>query len=212
MRTNPAPAILVLVFMASCKDGELPRVEDRLALDPANTSELKLDFEKEEGKWHVISGTWGRTESGVFAQTGTAGPFHVALLDAARFSDVEVSVRFRPVSGNEDASGGIVFRARDGRNHYVVRANTLEDNFRLYTVIDGTRRQIAGSQVQPPTIGQWHTLRVVALGGRIQAYLNGRLLIDHRDGTFKEGFVGLWTKADSVTEFDDLMIRGVLAR
>jgi 3-keto-disaccharide hydrolase len=123
------------------------------------------------------------------------------------YTDVDVSTRFKPISGREDASGGIVFRFSDGR-YYVVRANALEDNFRLY-YYDRGRRQLASARVQPPALGQWHTLRVVAIGDHIQAYFNGQLLLDHHDARFRSGQVGLWTKADSVTAFDDLIVRWV---
>lgn len=118
-------------------------------------------------------------------------------------------MRFKPMSGRVDASGGIVFRF-DGGRYYVIRANALENNFRLYSY-DRGRRQIASARVPPPALGQWHTVRVVAVGDRIQGYLDGKLLIDHRDGRFRAGRVGLWTKADSLTAFDDLAIRGVPA-
>lgn len=134
--------------------------------------------------------------------------FPLALWKKQRWGDVDATVRFRPISGEVDASGGIAFRARDGRNFYIVRANSLEDNFRLYTVIDGKRSQIASTGIDPPALGEWHTLRVVAVGPRIQAWLDDRLLIDHRDETFQAGYVGLWTKADAVTEFDDLAVTG----
>jgi hypothetical protein len=115
-------------------------------------------------------------------------------------------VRFRPISGREDASGGIVFRFTGGA-YYVVRANALEDNFRLYAYERG-RRQLASAGVKAPALGQWHTIRVVAVGDRIQAWLNGALHLDARDARFTSGRVGLWTKADSITAFDDLIIRG----
>ncbi len=116
-------------------------------------------------------------------------------------------MKFNPLSGEEDASGGIVFRFTDGK-YYVVRANGLEGNFRLY-YYDRGRRQIATASVKAPPLGGWHTVRLVAVGDHMQAWLNGTLYLDHRDGRFKSGRVGLWTKADSVTAFDDLIIRGV---
>jgi len=115
-------------------------------------------------------------------------------------------MKFKPISGREDASGGIVFRFNDGK-YYVVRANALENNFRLY-YYDRGRREIATAKVKTPALGQWHTVRVVAVGDRIQAWLDGVRYLDHRDTRFKAGRVGLWTKADSVTAFDDLSIRG----
>jgi hypothetical protein len=164
--------------------------------------------------WNVISGEWTLEPAGDsppqamrLVQRATAHAFNVAVMPGPEFRDVDVSVRFQPRSGREDASGGIVFRFRKGR-YYVARANALEDNFRLY-VYDGTRRQLASARVRPPALGAWHTLRVVAVGDRIQAYLDGALLLDHRDGRLQEGTVGLWTKADSVTAFEEMTVRGV---
>ena len=120
-------------------------------------------------------------------------------------------MRFRPVSGREDASGGIIFRAKDGQNYLLVRANALENNFRLYSIVNGKRSTIASARVTEPKLGVWHTIRVVTAGPKIQAYLNGAMLLDHQDKTFAEGWVGLWTKADSVTEFSDLEVTGTVA-
>jgi len=132
--------------------------------------------------------------------------YNVIVAPGGPYSEVDVLVRFNPISGREDASGGIVFRFSDGR-YYVVRANALEDNFRLY-YYDQKRYQLATATVKPPALGQWHTLRVVAVGDLIQAYLDGKLLLNHRDSRFRSGAVGLWTKSDSVTAFDGLEIKG----
>src|ERR1051325_240528 len=132
--------------------------------------------------------------------------YNVIVAPGGPYSDVDVSVRFKPISGREDASGGIVFRFSDGR-YYVVRANTLEDNFRLY-YYDQRRYQLATAKVKPPPLGQWHTLRVIAVGPLIQGYLNDQLLLDHQDSRFNAGQIGLWTKSDSVTAFDNLEIKG----
>jgi Domain of Unknown Function (DUF1080) len=162
--------------------------------------------------WTTVGGTWTVEEmagapSGkrVLVQRATGNEFNVIVAPGA-YADVDVSMRFKPISGREDASGGIVVRFRDGK-YYVVRANALEDNFRLYSY-DGGRRQIASARVKAPALGQWHSVRVVAVGDRIQAWLDGIPHLDHRDARFKSGAVGLWTKADSITAFDDLTIRG----
>jgi hypothetical protein len=168
---------------------------------------VKDDFEKENPKWKFAEGKWER-RNGVLAQTAETQPWAVAILEDKKFSDVEVSVKVKPLSGKEDQTGGLVFRAKDAKNYYLVRSNGLEDNYRLYTMTDGKRKQIASTKVDPPKIGEWHTLRVVAKGKKIQAYIGDRLLIDHEDGTFAEGYVGLWSKADSVTEFDDFEAGG----
>ena len=142
----------------------------------------------------------------VLVQRATENAFNVIVAPGGPYGDVDVSMKFKPISGREDASGGIVFRFTDG-TYYVVRANALEDNFRLYSY-DRGRRQLASANVKPPALGQWHTVRVVAVGDHMQAWLDGKLYLDHRDQRFKSGRVGLWTKADSVTAFDDLVIRG----
>jgi hypothetical protein len=172
---------------------------------------VKDDFSKDNPKWKFVTGRWVRRASGgrpVLAQTVETQPWAVALLEEQAFSDVDVSVRFRPISGKEDASGGIILRARDGQNYLLVRANALENNFRLYTLINGTRRTLASARVREPKLGEWHTLRVTATGPRIQAWLDGAALLDHKDTSYTRGFIGLWTKADSVTEFAELSATG----
>jgi hypothetical protein len=141
----------------------------------------------------------------VLVQRETKNEFNVIVAPTS-YRDVEAVVKFKPISGRHDASGGIVFRFTDGK-YYVVRANALEDNFRLY-YYDRGRRQLASARVTPPALGQWHVLRVVVVGDRVQAWLDGARHLDHRDARFASGRVGLWTKADSVTAFDDLTIRG----
>jgi hypothetical protein len=115
-----------------------------------------------------------------------------------------VSVRFKPISGSEDASGGIVLRFSEGR-YYLMRANANEDNFRLY-YFDGRRHMLASTSIMAPMLGEWHTLRVLAHGDSFGGWLNSRPLINHRDSRFTAGRIGLWTKADSITAFDSLAI------
>jgi len=185
------------------------------AIASGETTTMKYDLGAENTKWKFVAGQWVRRPSGdrkVLAQTVETQPWAVALLEDKKFADVDISVRFRPVSGREDASGGIIFRAKDGQNYLLVRANALENNFRLYTMVNGKRSTIASARVTEPKLGVWHAIRVVATGPKIQAYLNGTMLLDHQDKTFMDGWVGLWTKADSVTEFADLEITGTVAK
>lgn len=189
-----------------------------LAADPAlpgPAATTRYDFEDRTlAGWQTVDGKWTIEEmagapsgSAVLVQRAVENRFDVIVAPAGPFSDVDVTMRFKPMSGSEDASGGIVFRFDAGR-YYVIRANALENNFTLY-YYDRGRREIATARVTAPALGQWHTVRVVAVGAHIQGYLDGRLLIDHRDRRYRAGKVGLWTKADSVTAFDDLVIRGV---
>jgi hypothetical protein len=109
----------------------------------------------------------------------------------------------KPVAGQIDRGGGLIWRAKDGRNYYVARFNPLEDNYRVYKVVDGKRTQLQSADVKAPA--GWCDLRVVMLGDHIWCYLNGQLWLDVRDETFKsEGLIGLWTKADAQSVFDDL--------
>src|SRR5438094_9018876 len=171
----------------------------------------RFDFESGDVTgWTTVAGTWTVEEmdsapSGrrVLVQRSTGNAFNVIVAPPGPFSDVDASVKFKPTSGREDASGGIVFRF-DGGRYYVVRANALEGNLRLYDY-DRGRHELASARVQAPALCQWHTLRVVAVGDHIQGYLNGTRWLDHRDARFRAGQVGLWTKADSITAFDDLV-------
>lgn len=213
-RSIPRPLLAVSLLLTACQDAKDPRPADPekspLAVGEGSVT-LREPFGESVDRWHPVAGSWQLRSAGddrVLVQTATDQPFPMILWKRRRFTNVDATVRLKPISGKIDASGGIVFRAQDGANYYVVRANSLEDNFRLYTVIRGERRQIASTTIERPELGTWHTLRVVAVGSHIQAHLNGRLLIDHRDETFAEGWVGLWTKADSVTEFDDVVVRG----
>src|SRR5215510_2682633 len=182
---------------------------------PDDVPTERFDFESKgiEG-WTTVDGQWAvedmaEAPSGkkVLVQRAVKNTFNVIVAPPGPYGDVDVSMKFKPISGREDASGGIVFRFTDGK-YYVVRANALEDNFRLY-YYDRGRRQLASASVKAPALGQWHTVRAVAQGDHMQAWLDGKLYLDHRDSRFRSGRVGLWTKADSITAFDDLTIRGV---
>ena len=201
--------------LAAAGTGRFARAEGtgtELAL-PNDAPRTVFDFESNgiDG-WTTVAGRWTVEEmagapSGarVLVQRETNNEFNVIVAPTS-YADVDVTMKFKPISGREDASGGIVLRFNDGK-YYVVRANALEDNFRLY-YYDRSRRQLASASVKRPALGQWHAVRVVAVGDRMQAWLDGALRLDHRDARFKTGRVGLWTKADSITAFDDLTIRG----
>ena len=132
--------------------------------------------------------------------------FPLAIADDGSFEDLELSVKFKAVSGEIDRAAGMMFRLKDSNNYYIVRANALEGNYRLYRVVNGNRQQIAGANLKVGS-GEWHELRVECVGNRITCYYDGEKKIEATDDTFKEaGKVGLWTKADSVTYFDDLTV------
>jgi hypothetical protein len=170
-----------------------------------------FDFTKPLDGWETITGNWavedipGASRSGrALVQRAADNEYNIILAPGGPYRDVAGSVRFKPISGGEDASGGVVLRFTEGC-YYVVRANALEDNFRLY-YYDRGRFMLATANVGAPTLGQWHKLQITARGDRFQGWLNDRELIDYRDGRFAVGRIGLSTKTDSVTAFDALTV------
>ena len=162
-----------------------------------------------KAQWVVKADPTAPSQPNVLAQTSTDKTdyrFPLAIADEGSFKDLDMSVRFKSVSGDVDRAAGIAFRLTDANNYYVVRANALEDNYRLYHVVKGRRVQFAGANFKVAS-GEWHELRVECVGNHIICYYDGEKKIDATDETFKEaGKVGLWTKADSMTYFDDLRV------
>ena len=163
---------------------------------------------KGDPMWTVEQDQTAPSKGNVLKQSGKA-TFPLAMKERTNLKDGFVEVKFKPISGSEDRAGGIVWRAKDANNYYVVRANALEDNVVLYKTVNGVRssldlvRQRGGYGVKTPVpANQWHTLRVEFAGFRFNVVFNGKPLFAVEDPTFADaGMVGLWTKADSVTEF-----------
>jgi len=163
-------------------------------------------FHPYEGRWRVV--TEGKGPNTVLRQERMIVPWAVLLIagKGRSYKDATASVRFCPVSGVADASGGLIFRAQDPINYYVVRPNALEDNFRIYIVKDGVRTELGSLDVTPPKRNTWHEFQVTFEGPVFRATLDGEHVVEARDETFASGWCGLWTKADSVTLFDDLKV------
>jgi hypothetical protein len=160
-------------------------------------------------KWTVERDDTLPSKGQVLKQSGKAD-YPLALKDGTRIKDGFAEVKFKPISGSEDRAGGLVWRAMDANNYYVVRANALEDNVVLYKTVNGARSSLdivgrKGGYGVKATVPahQWHTLRVEFSGTRFKVVFNGKALFEVEDATFAEpGMVGLWTKADSVTAFN----------
>jgi len=133
--------------------------------------------------------------------------FNVCLAQAGgKYKDVDISIALKAIAGDADQGGGVLWRARDKDNFYVVRFNPLEQNFWLYKTVAGKRMSLVKVEAKGEA-GKWHTIRVVHKGNKIQCYFNGKMLIEHTDDTFTEaGLVGLWSKADAQTYFADIRI------
>ncbi len=166
-------------------------------------------------KWSVESEPTSPSGEKVVKQSGVA-TYPLLLKEGTSIKDGFVEIRFKAIAGGEDRAGGVVWRAKDANNYYVLRANALEDNVVLYKTVDGKRSalDIAGRQggygvMLPVPSGQWHSLRVEFNGSRFKAYFNGKPAFEVDDRTFSvAGQIGLWTKADSVTVFDDISYMG----
>jgi DNA-binding beta-propeller fold protein YncE len=163
-----------------------------------------------EGKWLVRAGADAPSGGNVLAQTDadtTDYRFPLAWANEPTLADLELTVRCKPVSGDVDEACGLVFRLRDANNYYLTRANAAENNVRLYFVKNGRRQQMA-SYSGKVTRGAWHSYRVRLDGDHFEVFWDGAKVLDHHDKTFLDaGKVGVWTKADSVTEFDDLSVK-----
>ncbi|MDP2984457.1 MAG: DUF1080 domain-containing protein [Candidatus Latescibacter sp.] len=168
------------------------------------------------GSWVIMKDKTSPSQPNVLAQTdmdATDYRFPVCVFDSLMIKDVDVSVKFKPVKGEVDQAAGIVWRYQDKDNYYIVRANALENNVVLYKVEKEKRTDLPlkgigrtyGKKTNVPS-GQWSTLRVLAKANLFEVYFNGAKLFEVEDNTFTgAGKVGLWTKADSYTLFDDLV-------
>lgn len=166
---------------------------------------------KGEPKWTVEADATAPSKPNVLKQSGRA-TFPVAIKSGTAIRDGFVEVKFKAIAGSEDRAAGIIWRAKDANNYYVVRANALEDNVVLYKTINGIRTSLEivgrkggyglGTPVPP---GRWHALRCDFAGSRFKVTYDGQPLFEVEDATIADaGMIGLWTKADSVTLFDDL--------
>jgi len=153
-------------------------------------------------KWQVVADSTAPSAGRVLQQSGS-GTFPWFVRSGTAIGDGFVEVKFKPISGKEDQAGGVVWRWKDGDHYYVARANALENNVSLYYTERGSRKTIQYVDA-PVQAGAWHTLRVEFAGTRIAVSLDGRRYIWLDDAPIAgAGAVGVWTKADSVTSFDD---------
>jgi hypothetical protein len=162
-------------------------------------------------KWTVESDETAPSKLKVVKQSGRA-TYPLLLKNDTSIKDGFIEVKFKAIAGSEDRAAGVVWRARDAKNYYVARANALEDNFVLYKTVNGVRSALdivgrkGGYGVSVPVpANTWHRMRIDFKGARFTASYNGKQMFEVEDSTFTEaGMVGLWTKADSVTLFDEM--------
>ena len=157
---------------------------------------------KGEPNWAVVADASAPSKPNVLKQSGEA-TYPVCIKEDTRLKNGFVEVKFKPVSGKEDQAGGVIWRCQDADNYYIARANALEDNVTIYRTIKGKRASFKNTDTKVAP-GVWHSLRVEFAGNQFTVILDGKKVIEATDDSFSEaGKVGVWTKADSVTLFDD---------
>ena len=198
-----SPMAIVLIALLSAVP--LPRADDNhtWTFDREETGAVPRGFVPRVGHWRVVDLGDGK----VLAQLARnpKPTLNLVLVEGIEASDLDLSVRLRPIAGVIDQGGGLVWRAKDAKNYYLARFNPLERNFRVYTVVDGKRTQLQSADVTGPD--GWCRLRVTMSGDHIVCYLDGTKRLEVRDTTFPgPGKIGLWSKSDAQTEFDDLKV------
>jgi hypothetical protein len=198
---------LALIFVA-CADPSPTAFTDGGAdtLLPAGTYTWSFDDGQMPAEYFSVLGDWG-VEGNELVQSGAfPGPdFPRILIQDRSVTDFHLSVKCKSDSGDTDRACGLLFRAEDSDNYFITRANALEDNVRLYRVVDGDRQELASAD-RTVSSADYHTLEVDARGTRIEISWDGEVVISEDEATFARGAIGVWTKADSVTRFDDLVL------
>ncbi len=182
-------------------------VEKVWNFDSDETGRIARGFESDLGQWKVVGDAGSPSKPHVLAQLAKSSrsTFNVALAAETSYGDVDISLKFKSLAGEVDQGGGAVWRAKDAKNYYIARYNPLEDNYRVYKVVNGRRRQLESADIDRAP--GWHTLRVTMRGDHIKCYYDGEKHLDVKDQTFTgPGRIGLWTKADAQTHFDDLRV------
>lgn len=199
----------------------LPAAEDKaksFTFGRADLDKLPVGWKaaqtgKGKSIWKVVDDKTAPSKTG-FALAQTTDDkdalFNLCILDNSNSKDVEVSVAFKANAGKKDRGGGIVWRYQDANNYYIARMNPLEDNFRVYKVVGGKRSaEFQDAEVKVPS-GEWHTLKIKMVGEHIECSVDDKKYLDVKDDAFtKAGKVGLWTKADAQTSFDNFQVKEV---
>jgi 3-keto-disaccharide hydrolase len=193
--------LIILLMSISIVSAETANFDDGKA-GQAPTGWTATQSGSGKAKWTIEKDESAPSKPNVLKQSGEAA-YPIAIKEGSNLKDGFVEVKFKPVSGEEDQAGGVIFRCTDADNYYIARANALENNVRIYHFVKGKRTQFKGMNL-PVAANQWHTLRVNFSGNRFAVVFNGKELFQAEDSTIAEGGkVGVWTKADSVTLFDD---------
>lgn len=208
-------ALSAILFMSGPAAGDEKTTLVKFTRDDAGkvpTGWKAAQTGKGESVWKVVADETAPGKTGFALAQTTADKdalFNLCVAEEPSLKDIEVSVAFKAMKGEKDQGGGIVWRYQDANNYYIARMNPLEDNFRVYKVVGGKRsREFQNAEVKIPT-GEWHTLKIKMEGDHIECFVDGKKYLDVKDDTFdKPGKVGLWSKADAQTHFDQFSVSG----
>lgn len=215
MRWTSVVVLVTLLGVAVWSDEGKERVfkfsKDDLSKVPLGWKAEKTG--KGEGSvWKVVADDAAPSKNGyVLAQTAESPNviFNICVAEDTSYKDVELSVSFKAIAGKNDQGGGFVWRYKDNNNYYICRMNPLEDNYRVYKVVAGKRTQLGGKESVKVKAGEWHKLKVEVKGNKMEGYLDGEKLWEITDDTYKNaGKVGLWSKSDAQTHFDEFKAEG----
>ncbi len=194
--------LIVLLAVSTAAAGSFGFDFDDAAIGPVHSG-----LTVATGAWQVRADNTAPSAPNVLVQAAQneGSDFNIIVADEVELRELEITVRFKSLSGIEDQGGGPVWRYIDVDNYYIARYNPLEDNFRLYRVVNGHRKMLKSVTIAA-TPG-WHDIGVSMTGNHIECSYDGQVALKTEDDTFtKAGQVGLWTKADAVTAFDDLEV------
>ncbi len=211
--TMAAAAMITSADAGEGKSRGLSFAKGDLGKVPAGWKATQTNKGEGSSIWKVVADETAPSKTGLALAQTAASPkqvFNLCLPEDTSFKDLEVNVHFKAVKGEVDQGGGIVWRYQDENNYYVARMNPLEDNYRVYKVVDGQRIQLGTKERLTVPVGEWHKLTIRHVGDKIECLLDGKKLLDAKDNAIAAaGKIGLWTKADAQTYFDGLTVQAV---
>lgn len=206
---NPEQRVVLLEQLEKSPTDTLIDFTNSTANKLPNTWEEALTGDGKPCHWEVKEDAGNKVLAQLSNETNHYR-FNLAVNKTLIYKDVDISVKFKGIEGGEDQGGGPMWRYIDENNYYIARANPLENNFRVYKVVNGDRHKLESSKMEINT-NQWYQIRVVMKGNKIQCYFENKLVMEVTDNTFIDaGKIGLWTKSDAVTYFDEFKVRKTL--
>jgi hypothetical protein len=210
--------VVPVVVMAPCAyvaHAEQPQTTSKWSFEDVSVGKLPNGWSSaktgsgEGSVWKIVEDSTAPEGQKVLAQTAESpgSVFNLCVAENPVITDLQLSTSFKSVKGKVDQGGGLVWRYTDANNYYVARLNPLESNFRLFKVVNGVRTQLATKDQLVMPAGAWHTMTVRMKGEQIECRLDGEKYLEVKDSSFKKpGQIGLWTKADAQTYFDDVQV------